>query len=334
MSYGAQAKVGFARQTNPGSYVIATASPNSYHAMCFVSHDIGLEKDELISQNLIGRFEQGATYAGISRINGTIEFEATPRNILTSLGLAVNHVAATVNSGDIRSWTFLPNTADFDSSYVKAPWTMYSQFADAQSADLFFDMQFGQLDFVISQGQFTRGRIQCVGGNRVSTGVGSANIVPDASDAGRLFPWNVASISYGGSALQTMSDVTVSLNENIEGLYTINGTLTPFKYTRSGFREVTVNGTFYMTDRSMLNNFTGDTQSRLLITLVSTIAAIQSGYYNTLTIDVPQLKITAFKPSVSGPGEVSVPFTGRGVIDSSSNYALQFTLINSRHVDL
>lgn len=334
MSYGAQAKVGFARQTNPGSYVIPTTAPTSYHAMGFVSHDIGLEKEELISQNLIGRFEQGATYSGVSRVNGTIEFEATPRNILTALGLSVNHVAATVNSGSTRAWTFLPNTVDYDSSYIKAPWSMYSQFSDAQSADLFYDMQFGQLDFVISQGQFTRGRIQCVGGNRVATGVGSANIVPDASDAGRLFPWNVASISYGGSALLTASDITVSLNENVEGLYTINGTLTPFKYTRTGFREVTVNGTFYMTDRSMLNNFVTDTQGRLLVTLVSTIASVQSGYYNTLTIDVPQLKITAFKPGISGPGEVSVPFTGRGVIDPTSSYALQFTLVNTRQVDL
>lgn len=334
MSYGAQAKVGFARQTNPGSYVIATSAPTSYHAMGFVSHDIGLEKEEIVSGNLIGRFEQGASYSGVSRVAGTIEFEATPRNLLTALGLAVNHVAATVDSGSIRTWTFLPNTVDYDSSYIKAPWSMYSQFSDAQSADLFFDMQFGQLDIVIAQGQFTRGRVQCVGGNRVNTGVGSANVVPDASDAGRLFPWNVASLSYAGSALQTASEITVSLNENIDGLNTINGSLLPFKYTRTGFREVTVNGTFYMTDRSMLNNFTSETQGRLLVTLVSTVAAIQSGYYNTLTVDVPQLKITAFKPSVSGPGEVAVSFTGRGVIDSSSNYALQFQLINSRQVNL
>lgn len=334
MSYGAQAKVGFARQTNPGSYVIATSVPGSYHAMGFVSHDIGLEKDELISQNLIGKFEQGATYSGASKVAGTIEFEATPRNLLTALGLVLTHAPATVNSGSIRTWTFLPNTADFSSVFVKAPWSMYSQFSDAQSADLFYDMQFGQLDLVLSQGQFTRGRVQCVGGARLATGVGSANVVPDASDAGRLFPWNVASISYGGSALQTASEVTFSLNENVDGLYTINGTLTPFKYTRTGFREVTVNGTFYMTDRSMLNNFTGETQAQLLVTLVSTIAAVQSGYYNTMIIDVPQLKVTAFKPGVSGPGEVSVQFTGRGVIDPSSNYALQLTLVNTRQIDL
>jgi hypothetical protein len=331
MSYGAQTKVGFGRQTNVGSYV---TDPGSFHAVGFVSHDIGLEKEELISQNLIGRFEQGATYDGTGRVAGTIEFEATPRNLLVALGMGATHVPAATNSASIRTWTFLPNTADFNSTFVKAPWTMYSQFADSNSADLFFDMQMGQLDFVIAQGQFTRGRGTIIGGARLASGVGSANVVPDASDAGRLFPWNVVSLSYGGSALLTASEITVSLNENIDPLYTINGTLTPFKYTRSGFREVTVNGTFFMTDRSMLNNFVNGTQSRLLATLVSTIAAIQSGYYNTLTIDVPQLKITTFKPAVSGPGEVSVPFTGRGVIDPTSNYALQFQLVNSRQVDL
>ena len=116
MSYGAQTKVGFARQTNPGSYVIATAAPTSYHAMGFVSHDIGLEKDELISQNLIGRFEQGATYDGVSRVNGTIEFEATPRNILTALGLAANHVAAEAddNAGVLHLGTAHVVVAEID----------------------------------------------------------------------------------------------------------------------------------------------------------------------------------------------------------------------------
>ncbi len=36
MSYGAQTKIGFARQTNPGSYVIPTTSPGSFATSCFV----------------------------------------------------------------------------------------------------------------------------------------------------------------------------------------------------------------------------------------------------------------------------------------------------------
>jgi hypothetical protein len=67
----------------------------------------------------------------------------------------------------------------------------------------------------------------------------------------------------------------------------------------------------------------------LLVTIVNTLTAIQSGYYNQLTIDVPQFKVTAFKPSAQGPGEVSVPVTGRGILDPSSAYAVQYTLQNT-----
>lgn len=250
----------------------------------------------------------------------------TPRNLNTALAMAVNWSPVTLaSSGSVRVLEFLPNTADFDATYVKAPWTMYKQFSDANSAEQFFDLQFGGLSLAFGQGQFLNGTLTLAGGARSPTGIGSANIVPDAGDAGQLFPWNVSSISLGGTALLAQSELTVSLNENMDALYTINGTLAPFKYTRTGFREVTVQGTFYMVDRAMLNDFVAGTERRLLITAMNTRTAVQSGYFNTLTIDVPRLKITAFKPGASGPGEVSVSFTGRGVIDPSSNYSLRIT---------
>ena len=326
MSYGAQSKVGFARQASAGT---AVTDPTSFHGFGFVSEDIGLEIEELISENLTGQFEEGATYQGVNRINGTIEFEATPRNLGVALAMVVNHSPVTVSSNNIRSRTFLPNTVDFSSTLCKAPWTMYKQFTDATSGEHFYDMQFGQLEFTLAQGALLRARATCIGGTRTATGIGSADVRPVIADVGRLFPWSVSSISYGGAAVGNFSEITVSLNENIDSLYTINGTLSPFKYTRTGFRQVTVNGTFFFTDRTFLNNFVSDTQARLLITCVNTRAAIESGYYNTFTIDVPQAKITAFKPGASGPGEVSVNITLRGVADPNSGYAIQFTQVST-----
>jgi hypothetical protein len=84
-----------------------------------------------------------------------------------------------------------------------------------------------------------------------------------------------------------------------------------------------------MVNRDMLNAFVAGTQQRLLITLINTRTAIQSGYFNMLTIDIPQLKITAFKPGAQGPGEVQVDFTARGAVDPSSRYAIQYTLMNT-----
>lgn len=326
MSYGAQIKVGFARQASAGT---AVTQPTSFHGFGIVSEDIGLEKEEVISQNLTGLFEEGAVYEGVNRVVGNLEAEVTPRNLGAMLAMVVNHSPVSVSSGSIRTLTFLPNTQDFSSTLVKAPWTMYKQFSDASSAEHFYDMQFGQIDFTLAQGALLRARITAAGGVRTATGIGSADIRPNIADVGRLFPWNVSSISYGGTGVDNFSELTVSLNENIDALYTVNGTLAPFKYTRNGFRQVSVNGTFFLTDRTFLNNFAADTQARLLITCISTRTAIQSGYYNTFTIDVPQAKITAFKPGASGPGEVSVNVTMRGAADPNSNYAVQFTQVST-----
>lgn len=326
MSYGAQIKVGFARQAAAGT---AATDPGSFHGFGLVSEDIGLEKEEVISQNLTGLFEEGAVYEGTNRVVGNLEAEITPRNLGAMLAMVVNHSPVSVTSASIRTYTFLPNTVDFSSTLVKAPWTMYKQFSDASSAEHFYDMQFGQIDFTLAQGALLKARITCAGGTRTATGIGSADVRPNIADVGRLFPWNVSSITYGGTAVDAFSELTVSLNENIDALYTINGTLAPYKYTRTNFRQVTVNGTLYFADRSILNNFAADTQARLLVTCINTRTAIQSGFYNRFIIDIPQAKITAFKPGASGPGEVSVNVTMRGVADPNSNYAIQFTQVST-----
>jgi hypothetical protein len=209
---------------------------------------------------------------------------------------------------------------------VKNPYSIYWQLADASSAEFFYDCQAGQLEFSIAQGAFLRGRMAVVGGRRLSGGVGSLNLVPDAADAQKVFPWNVASISYAGTGLSNMSEVTISINENIEQIFALNGTLFPYKYARGGFREITVNGTFYMSDRTFNNAFVNETQAQLLVTLINSRTSIQSGYFHKLQLDVPQFKITQFKPAVSGPGEVAVPFTGKAKFDSTSLYAFQAIL--------
>lgn len=326
MPYGAQIKYGIGRQASAGTAVTVATS---FHPFPLLNEDIGLEKEELISENLTGRFAQGAVYDGVSRVTGTKDFELTPRNLGAALAAAINHSPTVITSGSVKGYTFLPNTTDFGSTLVKSPWTVYKQFTDSNSAEHFYDVQFGQIEFLFAQGQFVRGRMTAAGGTRTATGIGSMDIVPPATDIGRLFPWNVNSISFGGSGVSNFSEIGVVVNENIAPLYALDGTLAPNKFTREGFREVTVNGTFYFTNRDLLNDFVTGTQRRLLVFCANTRVVIQSGYHDSLLIDVPQLKITQFKPGASGPGEVSVSFTGRGVTDATSDYQVQFTLQNT-----
>src|SRR5262249_19518689 len=106
----------------------------------------------------------------------------------------------TVSSGAaLQTYTFLPDTVDFSSTLCKFPFTVYKQFTDSNSAELFYDAQFGALSIKLQQGQFAQGVLTLAGATRLAGGVGSASVLPAASDVGRLFPWNVSSISWGGS---------------------------------------------------------------------------------------------------------------------------------------
>lgn len=330
MGYGAQNYLGIARQTNVGSGN-GVSAVGSYHHIPLISHDIGLEKQEVVSRNLTGRFEQGATFDGIANVAGTIEFEPLPQALGAVLTAAIGQPAS-VTSASLRTLTFLPRTLDVQSGgLINEPFSIVSKFADVSSAEGYFDAQFGAAEFQFVQGQLLVARASVVGGQRLLNGFGSAGLAPTlaTADLAMGFLWDVASISVGGTTISNLSQVTVALNDNIEPIYTLNGSLLPYKYSRSSFREVTVQGTMIFDSRSMFNDFINSTQRQLIITARNTRSQIQSGYYPTLTLDVPQMKITTMKPAVSGPGETRVPFTARGVLDPSSNYTLKATLITT-----
>jgi Phage tail tube protein len=327
MPYGAQIKFAIARQTATGSGNAVTA-PSSFHHIPLLTEDVGLEQQEVVSQNLIGTFDQGATFPGVQNVAGTIEVEATPKQLGALLTAVVGRPTA-VTSASLQNLTYLPRTADFSATILNEPHTVYAQLADSSSAELYFDAQFDQVAFHFQQGQLLKTRVTMAGAQRAATGTGSMGITLDTQDLSGGFLWDVASISVGGTGFPNFTDLTVSINENISALYTINGSLLPYKYTRGGFRECTVQGTLLFDSRSLYNDFTSATYRRLLVTATNKRMQIQSGYYPTLTIDVPQMKITAMKPAISGPGEVSVNFTGRGIKDPSSAYVYAITMITT-----
>lgn len=327
MSYGTNIKYGIALQTSGGT-VVPAANAGSYHHVPLLSEDLGLEKNELVSQNLNGSFAIGAIFDGINKIAGTVTMEALPRQLGAWLTAVINDPIRTASGANMCKWEFLPRTVDFDTNYCNRPVSVYKQFADATSGEQYYDVEFSDIEFQLSAGQLLKTVVTAVGGKRITNGSSmQVTIVP--ADLNDQWMWDVASLSYAGAAVSNFSDISIKVTEQIDPLYGLNQSLDPIKFTRKGFREVAVNGTFYMSDRSMLNNFASATRAQLTIALTNSRISIQSGYYHTLILDVPQLKISAFKPGASGPGEVSVKFTGKGILDPTSNYQFKATLVNT-----
>lgn len=329
MGYGAKVQVFLGRQTAAGSGQAVTDA-GSFHHLPHISCDVGLEKEEIISENNAGRFDEGAAYDGVSNVAGTIEFEALPRSLGAVLTGLIGQPTV-VTSGSVKTLSYLPRTADFSSTIINEPFSVLVKDPSVTSSELYFDCQFSQGEFQFAQGQLLRARAVVSQGRRVYGGYGSANYQPTlaTADLSAGFLWDVASISVGGTAISNLSNITVSINENIEPVYTLDGTLLPHQASRSAFRAVTVQGQMLFDSRSMYNDFIDSTQRRLLITASNRRVQIQSGYYPTLILDVPQMKISQMKAAYNGPGQVSVPFTARGVLDTTSDYSFKATLSNT-----
>lgn len=329
MSYGTNIKFGIAMQTSGGTPVPA-ANVGSFYQIPLLSEDFGLEKATIESANLNGSFVRGSIFDGINKVAGTIQMEALPKQLGVLMTACLGDPVRTTSGAAVKNWLFNPRTVDFDSYYCNRPVTVFKQFADASTGDLFYDVQFSDLEFDITAGQLLKVSATAVGGKRVTNGT-SMNLgaVFDPTDYNDQWMWAVASVSYGGAAQPNFTDVKIKISANIDPLYGLNQSFDPIKYTRKDFLDVNVTGTFYMSDRAMLNSFVASTTQRLTVSLVNSATAVASGYFMSLLLDVPQVKITEFKPGASGPGEVVVRFSGMGVIDPTSNYAFQATLVNS-----
>lgn len=327
MSYGTNIKFGIAMQTSGGTLVPA-ANAGSYHHVPLLSENLGLEKAEIQSQNMNGSFAIGAVFDGINKIAGTLTMEALPRQIGALLTAVLGDPIRTQSGAALNKWEFLPRTLDFDTNYCNRPCTVFKQFADSTSGEQYYDVQFSAIEFQLSTGQLLKCSATAVGGKRTTNGT-SMNLPIVPGDLDDQWMWDVASLSYGGSAVSNFSDLTIKVDEQIDPLYGLNQSLDPIKFTRKTFREVSVSGTFYMSDRNLLNDFVSSTKRRLTVALVNSRISCQSGYFHTLELDVPNMKITQFKPGATGPGEVSVSFTGRGMLDPTSNYQFKATLTNT-----
>jgi hypothetical protein len=50
---------------------------------------------------------------------------------------------------------------------------------------------------------------------------------------------------------------------------------------------------------------------------------------NEITIDVPQCNYSTFSAPIGGPGRITASYEGNGEYDTSSSYAIRYTLTNT-----
>lgn len=318
MSYGMKTNVGISFQNSYG-----TPLANSIYWVPFLSEGFAVSKEQIIEENMKGIFDEGINYEGINANEGALEVEAHPITI-GALFKSMFGSPTTVTSGSLYTHTFKPTTADFDNFSAKIPVTITKDLGDTGSAHRFYDMNASKLSLSVANGELLKASIEFMGGKY------SQVVAPAASyPTGKGWTWDVASVSLSGTANVDVAELNVEMDDALENKYTLNNTKTPSRTKRSGRRTLSVGGTLIFDTQTEYQQFISQSERNLTVHMKG-LANITSGYDEGLTLIVPLLRYTEFKPVAGGAEKLEVGFTGKGVYSTTSATALHIILVNSQ----
>jgi len=317
MAYGEDSNIGISFQNSYG-----TQLQNSIYWIPKLSEGINVDKPPLIEQNLRGVYDEGAHHEGMNSSGGTLEAEAAPIPLGALLKCMFGD-PTTINSGSLYTHTFKPRTSDWDETAANIPVTIEKQLG-VGSAELHYDMNASAMTLSIANGEFVKASLDFVGGS-FSQLADTAEAYPSTT----LWSWDATSVSLGGVAKSEIMDLSVTINENLEAMGTLNASKKPSRIKRTGFRTVEISGTLKFDNQDEYQSFLNQEERELIAHFEGT-TQVQSGYNEALTLSIPLARHAEFKPAAGGPGEIEVPLVMKGVYSTTSATAFQCELRNTQ----
>lgn len=312
MGTGALAYAAIAKQNSFGT------STNSYHYFEFLSESIITTVEPIVLESLQNRFDEGQTIEGYEEIEGDVTMSTHPLHVGHFLRGLTN--ASTVTAvGSTFSHKFLPAQTDFDTETTLPPYTLQI-YRDTTESYQYTDVVVNNIEFTIDAGgvlEMSAGVLARTTSLMTATG---PSFVPSATP----WAWSVMSGTIVGSAFVDFESLTISVENQVEGVKVMDGTKRISGFKRSGFRQVRISGTLDFPTNSQWEVFKNQSENRLVMYFAPMVS---SGA--TLQIDVPNMRYATLEPQVGGPGRISVDFEAHGKFDTTSNYAIEFTLVNT-----
>ena len=298
-----------------------TSNTGSAHFIPLISESIEESIGQLIEDNMYGRLAESPYHEGLHAVSGELRTEAHPIYLGAFLKAALGAISTTAQ-GSAFLHEFRPAATDWDDDAAVPPMTLEIH-RDAGSAFLYYDALATDLGLEIAHGQLLSAALGVVGGQ-----FGRKSAATPSFHAGRPWTWDVVSASFDGATIPDLRQLTLRFSNQLAPFHTLGGGKTPRRIKREGPQQVTVEGTLLLRDQALFQEYLDQSERRLLLTFAG--ETLSSSYSVQLTLDVPRLRFSEFKPALSGPGLLEVAFAAHGVYDSSSSYALRATLTNTQ----
>jgi hypothetical protein len=289
-----------------------TAYTTGMKFLPFISESLNEDIPPITHEGINGRYDEGDDYEGAHAIAGDINFEVDP----CMIGYFIKGFCG-ANSYEITTVTsyyyqheFMPDPTDFDSMAAAPPVTL-EVYRDAGSAFQYYDCIINTLSFQFANSQLVKCTTGVIGGNFTKAAKQTASYEPFSE-----FTWDQTSISISAAAIDEIQDLTITLNNNLEATYTLDGTKFPNRIKRSGRRTIEISGTLLFVSQAEADIFRAQTERRMVV-------HTKQGS-NQIEMDIPSMRYRAFPVNIGGPGQIGVGFTAAAKYNAGSGTAIQF----------
>jgi len=311
MTYGFAGYLGVAKEVTWGTPVAATAF---FEAL---SENIVTNMDRFDVKNIVG----GAMYeaddeGGLLRYQGEIVAAAHPQILGHFLRAALGIQSLTIVGSSYFKYDYIPTPTDIG-SYHALPAYSVEIYRDVTTAEWYGGAQIQRLVLATAPNQDLRMTTTFIAKTR-TTAARQAVITFPTSPIG-VFKFDTSSISLGGVAVDRFESFSLTFDNQLEGIPTLNNTREIARIHRNGPQLVRLNATVGFYDMSDLNTFINQTEQRVTFNITKPNSF-------ALLIDIPRAIFSSFPVRLAGRNRVTVDFEMIGRFSQSSSYAVRMTL--------
>ena len=227
----------------------------SLQTLPVINENLHLNIEPLPQTGNYKRFAESPYEEGKHFVDGTIEMDAHGIAMGWLIKAAMGRVETTSGTG-IQTHAFVPLVDSYFDSRAALPPNTIEISRDTGSAFRYFDMLVNRLSFEGANGELLKVTADFLGADMIRSDPATPIYAPTAD----IFIWDQASVSFNAKEVVDLRNFTVNLNNNLEALYVITTSKTPYRIRRGKF-EAEITGTMVFDTHSYMQAF--EAQSEL-----------------------------------------------------------------------
>lgn len=314
MAYGMAGFVGIGKETTWGTAVAVT----DYFEI--MNEGVTGVYDRFDNRNAINARYEPDRQRGILRVSGGVSAAAFPIVLGHMMKAAMNTVSGTtVLSGFLQNHRFVSPQGDFAADCASQPYTLEVH-RDVTSSFRYSGMVMNRLQLSVAPNQPLMIGADWIGQDH---NLIAASAVSFPGSPVEPFAFDSCSISLGGSATSRIEAFQLSVDNQLEGIPTLNNSALIARIRRRGPQLVRVQGTLDFQDVTEFLDFKNGTERALKVSFFTA----QS--FNT-EIHIPRMVYTAYPANIRGRERLTVAFQGECKFLTTSNTALGLYITSTK----